>query len=57
MKIYFLDFETFFSDEYSLRRMTPAEYILDPRFQVNGCAFKEGIWGVPFWLDGEELPH
>lgn len=36
----FLDFETFYSDEYSLRKMTPAEYILDRRFEMQMCAVK-----------------
>ena len=56
MKLLFLDFETFYSDDYSLTKMTPAEYILDPRFQVNGCAVKVGLDGVPFWLEGDDLP-
>jgi DNA polymerase len=29
-----LDFETFYDKDYSLRKMTPVEYILDPRFEV-----------------------
>ena len=56
MKLLFLDFETFYSDDYSLSKMTPAEYILNPQFQVNGCAIKEGLDGVPFWLEGDDLP-
>lgn len=35
-----LDFETFYSDEYSLRRMTIVEYVLDPRFQMIGCSVR-----------------
>ena len=30
----FLDLETFYSTEYSLRKMDPPSYILDPRFEV-----------------------
>jgi len=56
MKLLFLDYETLYSDEYSLKKMTPAEYILDARFQVNGCAVKEGLFGVPFWLDDDKFP-
>jgi len=29
-----IDFETYYDKEYSLRKMTPVEYILDPRFEV-----------------------
>ena len=54
MQCLFLDFETFYSDDYSLRRMTPVEYIMDPRFEALGCAF---IWqgGSTIWIDGPEL--
>ncbi len=48
------DFETYYDDEYSLRKMTPVEYILDDRFEVIGCSVKEGS-DKPFFLDGKEL--
>ena len=38
MKKLWLDFETFY-DDYSLRKITPVEYITDPRFEALGCAF------------------
>lgn len=34
----FLDFETYYSQTYSLRKMTIPEYILNPQFEVNICA-------------------
>lgn len=54
MKFVFLDFETFYSSEYSLRKMTPIEYILDPRFEVTMCAFAEND-DPPYWVDGPDL--
>jgi DNA polymerase len=56
VKIVFLDFETYYDDEYSLRKITPVEYVLDPRFECIGCAIQEGLDGEPYWLDGPELP-
>ena len=56
MKLIFLDFETYYDKEYSLRKMTPVEYVLDPRFEVIGCAVKESMDGKPYWLDGDALP-
>lgn len=50
MKIIFGDFETYYSDEYSLRRMSSVEYILDPRFEMNGVAVAEGN-GAPRFLE------
>src|SRR6187399_1369142 len=51
----FIDFETYYDDVYSLRKMTPVEYILDPRFEALGCAFS--IDGdVKWWIDGPDLP-
>lgn len=37
MKRIFLDFETYYDQVYSLRNMTPIEYILDKRFEMLGC--------------------
>lgn len=52
----FLDFETYYDDEYSLRKMSPIEYALDPRFEALGCAFSlDG--DVKWWIDGPQLPE
>ena len=40
MNILTIDFETFYSTEYSLRRMTTEAYIRDPRFEVIGVGIK-----------------
>jgi DNA polymerase III epsilon subunit-like protein len=55
LKTIILDFESFFSQDYSLRKMTPVEYILDPRFECIGAAVKEES-DAPYWVDGDDLP-
>lgn len=55
MKLIFADFETYYDKEYSLRKMTPVEYILDPRFEAIGCSFKHGLDGKAYWVPGEDL--
>lgn len=41
-RLLYLDYETFYDKEYSLRKMTPAEYILDPRYETIMCSVAEG---------------
>ena len=51
MRFVVLDFETFFSDDYTLSKQTTESYIRDPRFQAHGAAIK---WGKDFpakWYD------
>lgn len=42
MAVISCDFETYYSNEYSLRKMSEVDYILDPRFQTIMCSVKEG---------------
>lgn len=53
MKTITLDFETYYDNEFSLRKMTPVEYILDPRFEIIGCAVKDD--GPARWMEPDEL--
>jgi len=53
MKTIVLDFETYYDNDFSLRKMTPVEYILDPRFETIGCAVRDD--GNTFWLEPHEL--
>jgi len=54
MKILFADYETYYDADYTLTRMTPAEYVLDPRFESLGCAFCRED-GKAYWVDGPDL--
>ena len=40
MDLITLDFETYYDKDYSLKKMTPVEYVLDPRFEVIMLAVK-----------------
>lgn len=57
MKVIVADFETMWADDYTLKTMTPVEYLLSPRFEAIGCAIKEGLDGKPYWVPGPDLPH
>jgi len=52
MRTVVLDYETYYDKDYSLRKMTPVEYILDPRFETILCAVKEVPDGVTYVVDG-----
>lgn len=54
MKILTLDFETFYGKDYTLKKMSPAEYILDPRFECTGLAVKRDT-SPAFWVHGDEV--
>lgn len=55
MKTITLDFETYYDNDYSLRRMTPVEYILHPRFEVIGCAVVDDELGDPVFMTEQQL--
>ncbi|MDE1728987.1 MAG: hypothetical protein KGH81_07420, partial [Thaumarchaeota archaeon] len=51
MNIITLDFETFYSKDYSLSKLTTEAYVRDARFKTHGCGIR--------WPDGtcEWVPH
>lgn len=55
MRFVVIDFETFYSDEFTLSKMTTESYIRDPRFEAHGASIK---WGKDFaaqWYNEREL--
>jgi DNA polymerase I-like protein with 3'-5' exonuclease and polymerase domains len=51
MKIITLDFETYYSQDFSLTKLTTEEYVRSDDFQVIGVAIKEDN-GEAKWFDG-----
>lgn len=52
MKDLYIDFETYWDRQYSLSKMTTAEYVLSPSFECYMVALQEGEHGSPFVIDG-----
>jgi hypothetical protein len=52
----FVDLETAYDREYSLKRMSTPEYILDPRFRVHLLAAYNAAWSAPKIVLPEEIP-
>jgi hypothetical protein len=50
----FGDFETFYSQAYTLRNMTPIEYIKHPLYETIGCGVAIGD-KAPVWLEGDKI--
>lgn len=54
MELFAVDYETYWAKDYTLRKMTPIEYVLDPRYETIGCAVLN-TKGKGFWLDPGEM--
>lgn len=52
MDIITIDFETYYSKEFSLSKMTTESYIRDPRFQIIGVSAKVNDGPIE-WITGE----
>ena len=51
----FLDFENYYDDEYMLKKLTPPEYILDPRFE--SILLSAAVNNEPsHFIDGPDIP-
>jgi DNA polymerase len=54
MQIVTLDFETFYSKEYTLNKLTTEAYVRDPRFEPHGCAVRSPD-GTTGWIHALDL--
>ena len=54
MQIVTLDFETFYSKEFTLSKLTTESYVRDERFEPHGCAVR-GPDGTTGWINALDL--
>ena len=54
MRVITIDFETYYSREYSLSKMTTEAYVRDPRFEVIGVGIKVDD-NPPDWYSGDDV--
>src|SRR6266576_431938 len=55
-KFIFIDFETFYSKDYSLRHTSVPEYILSPHYQTLMLAAYDTTWPAPKIILPHEIP-
>lgn len=48
-----LDFETYYDDDYTLKKLSTSAYVRDPRFEAISCSIKKGK-NKPFCYFGHE---
>lgn len=56
MDTYVLDFESFYSNDYTLSKMDPPSYILSPLFEAT-CLGVARNGDQPYVVDGPDIPH
>jgi DNA polymerase len=52
----FIDYESYWDRQVTLKKLTPPEYIFHRQFHVHGASFKNGVTGKSMWFDAEKLP-
>lgn len=52
----FGDIETHYSDDYTLRKLDPPSYILDPRFEAHLLGVCEGFTADAYSVEGPDIP-
>lgn len=55
MKLYVLDFESYWDQDYTLKKLTTDGYVLDPRFKAHGLGIR-GPSGQLEWVRGPDIP-
>ena len=53
--VYGIDLETYYDNDYSLRKMATTEYICDPRFESQLVAVQKDSWKTPKVMTSKEF--
>jgi hypothetical protein len=56
MKTLVLDFETFFSNDFTLKSLTTEAYIRDPQFEAHCLGVYNPETGIKTWMPQEQIP-
>lgn len=56
MNLITLDFESYYSNDFTLSRLTTEAYIRDPRFEAILCGFKVNSQPA-YWVDAPDIPR
>lgn len=55
MQTLFLDFETYFDKDYTLKKLSTSQYVRDKRFKAHGAQFAWGSFSAPEWVPHSDL--
>ena len=55
MRLFCVDYETFWDKDYTLSKMTTEAYVRDPRFQTIGVAVTEPLVGRRAWMEHHQF--
>lgn len=55
MRLFGIDFETYWDKDYTLSKMTTEAYVRDPRFETIGVAVTEPLAGTRVWLEDAQF--
>jgi hypothetical protein len=53
----FLDFETWWSNDHSLTKMTPTEYVMSPKTEIISMAIKHAQYPTDVWFGEDKIRH
>jgi hypothetical protein len=53
----FIDFESFWSTDHTLSKMTPTEYVMSPKTEIISMAIKHAQYPTDVWFGEDKIRH